>query len=95
MNKNKNLKVKSGRFIAEKIIKNSISASAWAFSMLIDLGELTIESFLNPSYYADFPNTSAMLFTESKSSKKKKVKFSEPAIRQSIWRLKKLGFVEK
>lgn len=90
----KNKKTKIERTIAEKIINNSFSTSAWIFCRLIDLGEITVESFLNPSYYADLPSTS---YTLSNSSSKlaKKPRLKETAIRQSIWRLKKLGFIEK
>lgn len=90
----KNRKSRVAGTIAEKLISNSFNASAWIFCLLIDMGELTIEAFLNPSYYADLPSTSSRIF-ENSSLPKKKSKFKETAIRQSIWRLKKLGFVEK
>lgn len=90
----KNKKSRIARTIAEKIISNSFNASAWIFCLLIDMGELTVEAFFNPSYYADLPDASSRLF-ENNSFSKKKIEFKEATIRQSIWRLKKLGFVEK
>jgi CRISPR-associated endonuclease Cas2 len=90
----KNRKSRLAGTITEKIISNSFNASAWIFCLLVDAGEMTIEAFLNPSYYADLPDNHSKLF-ENKSLPKKKTEFKKSAIRQSIWRLKKLGFVEK
>jgi hypothetical protein len=90
MKENKPFKFK--RAVTKNIINNSFNASAWIFFMLIQLGELTIEAFLNPSIYADFPST---FYAMPKNAARKKIKFKEASIRQSLWRLKKQGFLEK
>jgi hypothetical protein len=92
----KNKKVKKeklGLKIARGILGGTLSATGWVFENLIFMGALTLETFLNPSYYADLPTTSFGF--EKDSSKKKRPNFKEVTIRQSIGRLQELGFVEK
>ena len=93
MNKNKNKKAaKYSKKLARNIIKGSLDASAWSFSLLLFLGEATIETFLKPSYYADLPSGN---FDVLQPDKLKKKKFEKNTIKQSIRRLQKQGFVEK
>jgi len=89
MDKNKNLRL--ARSITKSIIKNSFSASAWIISALFQVGVLSISAFFSPSIYADYPSLSF----ELPDKPKKKIKFKEAAIRQSIWRLRRQGFVER
>ncbi|MCX6766122.1 MAG: hypothetical protein NT136_04155 [Candidatus Moranbacteria bacterium] len=77
--------------IAKNILSGTLSATAWAFELLINAGVLTIEAFLNPSVYADMPS----VLYQRNFIKKKKAKFREMTIRQSLWRLKRAGFVAK
>ncbi|KKP92528.1 MAG: Transcriptional regulator, PaaX family [Candidatus Moranbacteria bacterium GW2011_GWE1_36_7] len=90
-------KIKKENFkkaITKSVLKNSLTATAWVFSAVFELGEVTISSFLSPSLYADLPGGN--LFAIScVSSNKRKSKFKEITIRQSIRRLQKQGFVEK
>ena len=88
----KNKKSRLAKTIALHIIKNSFNASAWIFSTLIQLGELTLESFLSPSLYADPPSS---FFESSHEIPKNKPDFKEKTIRQSIRRLEKQGFLER
>lgn len=89
-------KEKLGMKIARGILKGTFSATTWAFAFLIDMGEMTINSFLSPSVYADLPSASCYLFDSGDSPKRKKrPSFEEVTIRQSIRRLQKHGFVEK
>jgi phenylacetic acid degradation operon negative regulatory protein len=75
-------------------LNGTFNATAWVFELLIFAGALTVEAFLNPSYYADLPS-----FQYSSSKKlpalPKKKRFKELTIRHSLWRLRKHGFVEK
>jgi len=51
-------KIKKENFkkaIAKSVLKNSLTATAWVFSTVFELGEITINSFLSPSLYADLP----------------------------------------
>ncbi len=86
-------KEKIKKAIARNILTGALNATAWAFEALIFMGELTIESFLNPSYYADLPSSSLGDFSPAQI--KKKEKFKEMTIRQSVWKLQKQGFVKK
>ncbi|MFA4818075.1 MAG: hypothetical protein WC608_05170 [Parcubacteria group bacterium] len=82
---------KSDHVIAKKILFGSLSATAWAFDLLVNMGMATIEVFLNPSLYADIPSFSTGDRRSEKIRRKKK--FKENTIRQSIWRLQEGGFV--
>jgi RecG-like helicase len=96
MSKNKNMRkdksIKLSRTIARSVIKNSFNTSAWIFTTILQLGEITIEVFLNPSIYADLQPSSFDFF---KNQPKKKKIPKEMTIRQSIRRLQKQGFVKK
>lgn len=78
--------------IAKSIIEKSFSATAWVLGALLQMGEITFEVFLSPNIYADLPPS---FYENSPDLKKGKKKPSEPAIRQSLWRLRRAGFVEK
>ncbi len=86
-------KEKLGLKMARGILGKTLTATAWVFETLMFMGSLTIEAFLNPSYYAALPSTSLDFGRDR--PKKKKPNFEEITIRQSIGRLQKLGFVEK
>jgi|WetSurMetagenome_2_1015567.scaffolds.fasta_scaffold333951_1 CRISPR-associated endonuclease Cas2 len=84
--------------LAKNILEKSFSATTWILTALLQMGELTLETFLSPNIYADFPSSFYEKVPSSKDSrffKKKKASPSEPAIRQSLWRLRRNGFVEK
>lgn len=80
--------------IARNILEGTLNATAWVFLLLVNMGVLTISAFLSPSIYKE---PQYIDFGESGASdkKKKKIKFREMTIRQSIWRLKKMGFVRQ
>lgn len=77
------------KIIARSILKNTLAAGPGIFSALAEMGAMTMEVFLNPSYYGDFPSGS--MFGEYVKDKKVK----EITIRQNIRRLQEHGFVEK
>ena len=87
-------KEKIQRAIAKNILNGTLNATAWVFEFITFAGALTAEAFLNPSYYADLPDTNYFYSNKEKKSFKKK-KFKELTIRHSLWRLQKQGFVEK
>ena len=81
--------------IAKNILCGTFNATAWIFETLIFMADLTIESFLKPSCYADFPSFEFSESTSANAHKRKKGKFKEMTIRHSLWRLQKQGFVRK
>ena len=87
--------MKLARTIAECVILGSLGATAWILIKLLEAGATSAEIFLNPSYHND-PHVNLWDSAESrkiivKSKKKPKI----TAIRQSLWRLRRQGFVEK
>ena len=80
--------------VIKNILNGSITTTAWILCTIFDMGALTIEAFLSPSVYADLPHTSSFLFGDFQKHKKKS-KFKEATIRQSLRRLEKYGFVER
>ncbi|HAS00300.1 MAG: Repressor in ring oxydation complex/ phenylacetic acid degradation pathway related protein (PaaX) [Candidatus Moranbacteria bacterium GW2011_GWC2_37_73] len=93
----KEKKIKKENFkkaITKSVLKNSLTATAWVFSTVFELGEITISSFLSPSLYADLPSGNPFAISGTASNKRKS-KFKEITIRQSIRRLRKHGFVEE
>lgn len=82
------------RIIAKNILQNTLTATGWALTLLFEIGEITVQSFLSPSIYADFPHRENIFSTE-KFKKNKKAAFKEITIRQSLRRLEKYGFVER
>jgi CRISPR-associated endonuclease Cas2 len=91
MSKNKKLE----KSITRNILNHSLTATVWIFELLINSGILTMEAFLSPSIYKD-PAYIYFNIDETKNNKKRKHKKpSDVSIRQSLWRLKKAGFVEK
>jgi hypothetical protein len=91
MSKGKNIQ----NTIVKNILRGSFTATVWIFELLINMGIMTMEAFLNPSLYKEPVYFSFESIDTKNSRKKAKNKPSEIAIRQSIWRLKKAGFVEK
>ncbi len=83
------------RAIAKNILNNTITATSWVFETLIFMSELTIETFLNPSYYGDISSSNWGVVGDYKPKPKKNPEFKEVTIRQSIRRLRKQGFVQK
>lgn len=88
-------KVKTEKSITSSVLRNSVTATAWTLSAVVEMGALTVQAFLKPSYYGDFPNIGAVYFDESPAEQKKKNKFKEVTIRQSLRRLEKYGFIER
>lgn len=79
--------------LARNILKNTFNGTTWVFSLLFNMGVATIDIFLSPSLYKD---VSFIEFGANfEENLKKKPKFKEMTIRQSLWRLKKMGFVEQ
>lgn len=95
-NKRKKKKRVFEKAITRNIIENTLNGTAWAFSLLINMGILTIDAFLSPSIYKDLP---VIDFSETPNNKIKKTRkireFKEMNIRQSLWRLKRMGFVRQ
>lgn len=85
-------KEKIQKAIARNILNGTLNATAWVFELIIFAGTLTIEAFLNPSYYADF---SGPIYSTYKFTPPKRKTFKEITIRHSLWRLQRQGFVEK
>lgn len=86
---------KISKALVRNILSGSLNATAWAFEMLIFMGNLTVEAFLNPSYYADLPYSSFPAKESNQWKKTKKYDFKEMTIRHGLWRLQRQGFVEK
>lgn len=74
--------------IKRNILNDTLDMAALVFSFLIDLGEMTIETFLNPSLYADLPSGNLRFSFEDNKPK-------EATIRQTIGRMQKHGLVKK
>lgn len=93
MLKEKNLKL--ARAILGNIAGKGLTVPFWILARLLEMGVAGVEVFFNPSYYYD---PSPIIFSspeDDKRKKKKKIKFKETTVRQSLWRLKKQGFIEK
>lgn len=82
---------KIAKIIVKNILRKTPSATSWIFSFLLDMGALTIDAFLSPSYYADLPSASSAF----SNIPRKRPEIKPVTIRQSILRLRKQGFVEK
>lgn len=87
-------KEKCEKTIVGNILNNSVTATTWILCSIFEAGALTIGAFLSPSFYADFPDAGT-LFPVSPAKTKKKIKYKEITIWQSLRRLEKYGFVEK
>jgi DNA-binding transcriptional regulator PaaX len=74
--------------IKRNILNDTFDMAALVFGFLIDLGEMTVETFLNPSLYADLP--SGNLRFSLKNNKPK-----EATIKQTINRMQKHGLIKK
>ena len=55
--KEKSRKSRLAGTMAKKILENSYNVSALIFSAVFQMGELTVNSFLSPSLYADLPDS--------------------------------------
>lgn len=88
-------RVKNDKKIAKNIINGTINATTWTFGALIFLGELSIQAFLKPSYYADMTDSYYTDFFKEQDRKIKKNEYKEMTIRHNLWRLRKQGFVKK
>ena len=93
MLKGKNLKL--ARAIAGDIAGKSLTAPFWVLATLLEFGFAGIEIFLNPSLYNDPSPYIFENFGCEKNIRRKKIKIKEATIKQSLWRLRKHGFVEK
>jgi CRISPR-associated endonuclease Cas2 len=87
------LKENYKKAIIKSVLSGSATATAWALCTIFEMGALTVEAFLSPSLYAELPNASS--FFNDFAKVKKKAKFKEITIRQSLRRLEKHGFVER
>lgn len=74
--------------IKRNILNGIFDMTSLAFGFLMDLGEVTIETFLNPSLYADLPSGRYRFSLQDKKPK-------EATIRQTISRMEKHGFIKK
>lgn len=81
--------------IAKNVLNNTLTATAWIFELLINMGILTVEAFLSPSLYKEPVYFSLESINDESVRKNKKNKPNNIAIKQSLWRLKKSGFVGK
>lgn len=93
MLKGRNLKF--ARAITGDIIEKSLTAPFWVLATILELGIVGVEVFLNPSIYNDPSSYIFENFGCEKNIRKKKTKIKETTIKQSLWRLRKQGFVEK
>jgi len=93
MNKKKNSKIE--HTLIKNILGGSITATVYVFELLINMGILTMEAFLSPSLYKEPSYFSFESSTEGKKRRSKRKKPSDVSIRQSLWRLRKAGFIEK
>jgi len=88
--------VKNLNKIKKAVLKSALegipTATLWILSFLLEMTGVTISTFLSPSIYADFPNYHNAF--DFPVPDKKKNKFKENTIRQSIRRLKRYGFVK-
>ena len=91
--------MKTQNHVQETIIKNvlssTITTTGWILCALLEVGGITVQTFLSPSLYADFPNVGEIFFDEKKPGSKKKVSFKKMTIRQSLRRLENYGFIER
>jgi CRISPR-associated endonuclease Cas2 len=81
-------KLKYEEKIKRNILKGVFDMTSLLFGFLMDMGEMTIETFLNPSLYADLPTGMYRFSLEDKRPK-------EVTIRQTISRMEKHGFIKK
>lgn len=93
MLKVKNLKL--ARTITECVIKGTLGATAWVLITILEMGAMSAEVFLKPSVYGNPYMNFLDSFEGGKIPTKKKKRPEITAIRQSLWRLRKQGFVEK
>ena len=93
MGKKKTKRNRIDRLVARSIIKNIPTATAWVLELLMGMGELTLTAFFSPSIYAEMPSSYYEKLPAIK--RRKKAIFKEPAVRQSIRRLEKQGFITK
>ena len=93
----KGKKLKLARSITGDLVEKTLTAPFWVMAVLLELGIASMEVFLNPSIYNDpFPHIiENFALQENIKNIKKKKKIKEATIRQSLWRLRKHGFVEK
>lgn len=91
----KGKKLKLARAITGDVIEKSLTAPFWILTTILEMGAASMEIFLNPSIYGDPSPYIFENFENKKTAKRKKAKLKESTIKQSIWRLKKQGFVEK
>lgn len=91
----KKRKSKIEHAVIKGIFTNSLTATVWVFELLINMGIMTMEAFLNPSLYKEPAYFSFDSINTENNKKTKKKKPSEVSIKQSLWRLRKAGFVEK
>ncbi len=83
--------------IVRNILNGSLTATVWIFELFINMGILTAEVFLNPSLHKEpsYFSFDAINTKDNKRNKKKNKKPSKFSIKQSLWRLRRAGFVEK
>lgn len=74
--------------IKRNILNGTFDMASLIFDFLMDLGEMTIETFLNPSLYADLPSGNFRFSFEKNRPK-------EVTIRQTISRMQKHGLIKK
>lgn len=74
--------------IKRNILNGTFDMATLIFSFLIDLGEMTIETFLNPSLYADLPSGNFRFSFEDNKPR-------EATIKQTISRMQKHGLIKK
>jgi CRISPR-associated endonuclease Cas2 len=81
-------KLKYEEKIKRSILNGIFDMTSLLFGFLMDMGEMTIEAFLNPSLYADLPMGSYRFSMQDQKPK-------EVTIRQTISRMEKHGFIKK
>ena len=90
----KNSKYK--KIIAKNILNKTASAGSFAFETLMFFGELTMDAFLSPNYYAELPSGKIRINKNTtKTSHSKNNHFKKRIIRQALERMEKQGSVRK
>lgn len=90
----KNSKYK--KIIAKNILNKTASAGSFAFETLMFFGELTMEAFLSPNYYAELPSGKIRINKNTtKTSHSKNNHFKKRTIRQALERMEKQGIIRR
>jgi len=84
------------KIIAKNILNKTASAGSFAFETLMFFGELTIDAFLSPNYYAELPSGKIRINKNTaKTSRSKRNHFKKRTIQQALKRMERQGIIRK